>query len=144
MGAREKYSARPSSAVTTFTTSGRSSMSGVAAAAHGAEREAAGRHGRRRRAHDFCTGEGLVTLDIYDRVVPRELRERGDFGDAIGAGGMVGSRQHGLAADLRDRLRDGGIVGGDDASIRDASAATRFADADDERHAAEEPERFAR
>ena len=62
---------------------------------------------------DRAAGDlGLVPLEVDDD--PGSLDSRGDLGDAVGAGRVVGAGHHGLAAESRDRLGDPRIVGGDD------------------------------
>ena len=68
----------------------------------------------RPRAIERGRDQRLVALHVDHDVVVREPEQRSGFGEAVGAGGMIGARHH--AADRRAAAHRGGdalVVGGD-------------------------------
>ena len=57
----------------------------------------------------------LVALEVDDD--PGLLDSRGDLGDAVGAGGVIGAGHHGLAAEAGHGVGDPRVVGGDDDAL---------------------------
>ena len=101
IGAREKYSARPSSAVTTFTTFG-SAEDGAPARrprrCRARNRAVAASRSAPRTASADTNGSSPCTFTMTSKLANSRLPR--DLGDAIGAGGMVGDREDDIGAAL--------------------------------------------
>ena len=98
--------------------------------------------GADRLVHHFRREQRFVALDVDDQVAVEaggDLGQRDRVPDA-----MVGSRQHGLAAEPAHGLDDARVVGGDD-DARDRAGARRLPiDVLDHRPAGDFGQRLAR
>ena len=65
-------------------------------------------------AHRRALDRRQIALDVDDDVVaPLRVDRRERLENAVGAGGVIGPRQHGAPADRLDRRDDRGVIGGD-------------------------------
>jgi hypothetical protein len=143
-GAREKYSALALVGGDDLHDVGAREDVGGRGAGDGADREASADDQRRGGVHDFCTGERLVALDIYDRVEGGELGQPRHLGDSVGARRVVVARDDGLATRAAHGRRDVRVVGRDDAPVGHPEPNHVLPHPDDERAPAQEAQRLAR